>query len=347
MYLQKEVRVKNRVINEFSEPYIIAEMACAHEGSMDLAKTIIEGAHQAGADAIQFELFNPDDNIIPSSDVYSLLQTLYFSPAQWEELIRFAKQRNPAVFVFAYDFSSLKLGLELGADAIKFNSSDLSNPDMIELAARSNIVTTFGTGSSTIMEIADSLELFLKNGGTQAILMHGLQNFPTDFTKAHIQRVELLRSSFNCLVGYADHTDAELPLSRFIDLLALGMGACVLEKHITHDRSQKGIDHESALNPHEFREYVSLIREVTPALGPKHFRTLRDHDHSYRRFQKKWIVAAQNLSAGDCITRDNIAFLRSGQQGLSPMRWKDIVGKKLIHAIAQYSNINASDIEDY
>ena len=145
--------------------------------------------------------------------------------------------------------------------------------------------------------------------GNHLVLMHGVQNFPTDMRNAHIRRMALLRETFDALVGYADHTEGDHELSGVIDLVAVGMGACVIEKHITHDRSKKGIDHQSALNPDEFKQFVDTIRQGGMALGVPRYQTLTESDRKYRQFQKKALLAAVDIPAGTELQREHVTFL--------------------------------------
>ena len=345
MNLKKKILIRDKVIEEKERPYIIAEMACAHEGQVERAKKLIDVAVQSGADAIQFEIFDPDDNIVPQLKMYSILKKLYFFPDQWKDLFNYARQFDIAISTFAYDYKSLELALRQGSDLIKLNSSDLSNPDMIIKIAQSRLPYTLGTGASTMEEICKSIELSLKHGGDKLILMHGVQNFPTDINNLHINRLNILRTTFDCLVGYADHTEAGTDLSPIIDLIALGMGACVIEKHITLDRSEKGIDHESALEPEEFMKFIKRLNNAYKALGPKTLKSFNESDLNYRLFQKKTVVATRNLKTGDTLRKEMIKILRNSKEhGISPMDVKYIIGKTISKDIKKYEPIKQSDV---
>jgi len=343
----KEIKIGKRTITpHMSEPFIVAEMACAHDGQVDKAKVLIDSAVDAGADVVQFELFEPKDNIVPMSEVHDLLCSIYFTREQWSELFEYSRARGILVSTFAYDFPSLKLGLDLKTDMIKLNSSDLSNPHMVELCAKSGLMCTVGTGSSYFEEISKTVKMALENGARDFVLMHGLQNFPTDFRNAHIRKMHILRDSFNCLVGYADHTEGDNPLSKIIDLIAVGANASVIEKHITVDRKEKGIDYQAALEPAEFKEYVELMKLAYQALGPNHLIPMKENDFSYRRFQKKSIVAARDLSAGTTITEDDIEFLRNpATPGISPMDYQAIIGKKLNTDVKKFDQLQRHFID--
>lgn len=346
MFFSKEIQIRDRVIIENMEsPYIIAEMACSHDGDVQKAKTLVDFAVSGGADAIQFEIFNPDDNIVPQEEVHSLLRRLFFAKDQWKELYGYARQFDIAISTFAYDYPSLELGLELGSDILKLNSSDLSNPKMVKECCRSGLPFTVGTGSSTMEEVSKTVNLCLENGGTKVILMHGLQNFPTDFKNAHIRKLLILKNTFDCLVGSADHTDASLEISKIVDLMAIGIGASVLEKHITVDRKEKGVDHESALEPTEFKQYVKLMKTSYIAMGPPRIMPLKENDFRYRKFQKKSIVAIRDIKPDEKLSRSHFAFLRNSKSsGISPMEFNKIIGKKTRNPIRKHDQITYNDL---
>jgi sialic acid synthase SpsE len=143
----------------------------------------------------------------------------------------------------------------------------------------------------------------------------------------------------------ADHTAGHTDLAKIIDLVALGAGACVLEKHITWDRSEKGIDHESALEPEELKRYVALIREAQVVLGDGDVTQLIEPDEKYRLFQKKTVVAAKDISADEIITREKVRFLRNMRvPGLPPTSFGGVDGKRAVRAIAQFEQIQLEDV---
>lgn len=344
--LNQEIRIKGKTIGMDNPVYVIAEMACAHDGSSEKAEKLIDAAVRAGADAIQFQIFSVKDLFAPSHNLYDFLSRIEFKSKQWEGLFRYAKKFKIALFVCTYDIPSLKLALKYGADAIKLNSSDLSNPDMIQHVASSKKPFTLGTGASTLEEIAKAIDISLNAGGTDIILMHGVQNFPTDIIHANIRRIALLRSTFNAIVGYQDHTDADSPFSRIIDLIAIGAGAQVIEKHITLRRSDKGTDFQAALEPDEFKAFVGDIRLASSASGSRTVKPLAESDKKYREFQKKSIVAAKDLSRGTTITKDKVLFLRCNDTpGLAPIEMYLLMGKKLNRSIKKYDKFQLSDIE--
>ena len=340
------MKLENLFINDASPGvYIIAEMACAHDGDPEKAKKIIDAAVSAKADAVQLQFFSVEDLMAPDHQSYELLKRIEFSPVKWEEIYNYARKFSIDVFVCAYDVPSARLAIRLGADGIKLNSSDLSNPELLSVVAGAGLPFTLGTGASTIEEIAAAIDSAEQAGGRAMVLMHGVQNFPTDIENAHINRMKLLQSLFPYPVGYADHTEASASFSKVVDLLAIGAGAKVVEKHITWDRAEKGTDYQAALMPEEYKNYVELVRTAEKALGAPKFLPLSQSDLAYRAFQKKSIIAVKELSEGDVIKQEDLIYLRTGSQGIAPQRVNEIIGKKVVHPVAKYELIKKAHLE--
>ncbi|KPA10241.1 N-acetylneuraminate synthase [Candidatus Magnetomorum sp. HK-1] len=322
--------MKNRKIKiDNGQPiFIIAEMACAHDGDVDKAKQLIDAAVKAGADAVQLQFYSLEALMTPSHHLYKLLEKIEFTVNQWKEIYNYARCFNIEIFACTYDIPSVELAIKLNVDGIKINSSDLSNPELLTKVAKFNKPFTIGTGASTIEEIAKAVDIIKPYGNDNLILMHGIQNFPTDISYAHINKIKIFQSLFPYPVGYQDHTDASDPFSKLIDLLAIGAGACVIEKHITLNRAEKGTDYQAALESDEFCEFVSLIRNAEKAIGSVLINPLSESDIKYRNFQKKSIVSDTQLKKGDIIKLDKVKFLRTGKMpDLSPSDFKSIEGK--------------------
>jgi sialic acid synthase SpsE len=345
--MSETIKIGNIFVGRDEPVYVIAEMACAHDGDMGKARRLVDAAVSATADAIQLQFFSRKDLMTPDHEVYDLLGTLEFSHEEWTEIYEYARKQDIHVFACTYDVPSAELAIALGVDGIKLNSSDLSNPDLLEIVAKANIPYTLGTGASTVDEIGAAVETSLSHGGNRIIIMHGVQNFPTEIRHAQINKIKILKDLFSFPVGYQDHTDASLPFSRMIDLLAVGMGASVIEKHITLDRSEKGTDYQAALEPEEFVEFVKMIRMAERAMGPDRLLPLGEKEREYRRFQKKCIVSLYSLKAGDVIDKKGVAFLRTGRRtDLSPLDVDQILGKKLKRDVSPYQPLEWQDIQE-
>ena len=339
------IRLGSKAVGPQHPTYIIAEMACAHDGDPGKALQLVEAAATTGADAVQLQFFSKDHQVTPDHPAFSTLQRIAFSRAQWEPVVAAARATGLDVLACTFDVPSARLALEFRVDGIKLNSSDLSNPDLLDLVAASGVPFTLGTGASTVEEICAAVLAAERHAPLHMVLMHGVQNFPTSIADAHIRRVGLLQRIFDYPVGYADHTDGSMPESPLMDLLALGAGACVLEKHYTMSRAEKGVDYQAALEPAEFARYVQLVRTAETALGPTRFKPLSESDRSYRQFQKKSIVAARDLAAGEILTREMVEYMRtSGDPGLPPTAWPELAGRPLGAPVAKHAQLQRNSV---
>ncbi len=320
-------------------PYVIAEMACAHDGSLEKAKAITKAAAQAGADAVQLQFLSARDLVVPGHSVADVLNKIEFTAEQWREVFDYGRSLDIDVWACTYDVPSVKLAIELGVDGIKLNSSDLSNPEVLRGVAASGIPFTLGTGASTMEEIARALRICAEENARDIVLMYGVQNFPTLISNLNIARLGLLSDVFGMPVGYADHTDADLPFAGMVDLLAVGQGACLLEKHICMDRVTTETDFQAALEPHEYEQYVDTVKTGWQAFGSREIREFSESDINYRRFQKKSVVAARNLTAGTTIDRNSVLFIRAVEEGIAPAQFNLVDGKTLKQDVQQFDVI--------
>ncbi|SDK78844.1 N-acetylneuraminate synthase [Maridesulfovibrio ferrireducens] len=345
--MPSEIEINGRRVGGGHPVYIIAEMACAHHGSFEKAIQLLKVAVEAGVDAVQLQFFSREHLMSPAHPAYTLLGQLAFTSEEWGKIYDEARHSGLDVFVCTYDVPSVELALRLGVDGIKLNSSDLSNLELLKIVARSGLPFTIGTGASTIEEITESVTFVKKHGGSNAILMHGMQAFPTEISDAHINKINFFRSLFDLPVGYQDHTNADNPFSQVIDLLAIGAGACLVEKHYTLDRSLKETDYQAALNPDELATYVKTVKAAWEAMGSLSLQPLSKAEHNYRLFQKKKIVASHDLSAGHELVSADFSFLRTGSvNGFSPNQAQSIVGMLLTKEIKKLETLLPEVLED-
>ncbi len=326
-------------------PILVAETACAHDGSADEAIRLVDASAAAGADMVQLQVFRAAEQVPPGHKLRGLLERIALSDAAWARVFQHAAGSGKEVMAFVYDVPSLAVALENGVVALKLNSADLLNRSLLAGCAKSGIPIFLGTGASTIEEIAKSLACISENGGTKIILMHGVQDFPTALSDSRIDRIRLLRETFGLPVGYGDHTDATLPISRVIDLMALGFGAQVLEKHITMNRAEGKPDHQAALEPDEWKLYAETVRTAATGLSSSAPVELTEADRRYRRFQKKFAVASRAISEGEAVTTDEVRFLRLEEDGeISAIDFSGLGSVVAKRDLAPYEMIRNADL---
>ncbi|OGJ58216.1 hypothetical protein A3C37_04615 [Candidatus Peribacteria bacterium RIFCSPHIGHO2_02_FULL_53_20] len=326
--------------------YIIAEMACSHEGDPALAQAIIDGAGKVGANAIQFQIWRLELASAPSLPNYAVLQNLEMSFDVWRDLHTYSKKHYPEMEIIACvsERESLAFAETLGVDAYKIHASDLENPVFISAVAKTGKRIDLAVGATTKEEITRAIGWIRETSSSPVWLMYGVQNFPTRSADAHLLHMLQLREDFALPVGYQDHSDAETHAAFWIPAASVGMGIDIQEKHITHDRSKKGIDHEAALNPDEFTEFVRMCNEVQAARGKKEWRPFSPNEEKYRAYARKSIVAARDLAKGTVLMEDDLLALRASPPGLPPVDLPRFLGKTLECAKSRYEHLISDDV---
>lgn len=322
--------------------FIIAEMAWAHEGSVDIAKTIIKGAADAGADAISVHITNMPAYMVQNYkslsgqtlsegredvNIYNYQDKINIKDKDWGPLFSYARKFKLKVCAMTNDLPSLALCQKLKPEMYAIHASCFLEEDLIRSVGRQGNPVVLRIGGATLGEIEWVVHLLKEEGAGEIILLHGIQLYPTTIEGHHLNLIPSLKSIFDLTVGVADHVDANAPFALIMPLLAIPLGAKVIEKHITHDRTLKGEDSESALNPDEFKTFVEYVRASEKALGTSHFRKLSQAEIIYRGVSRKKTVAAKNLKKGETIKKSSFTAKRS-DEGMPPNETPLIIGKK-------------------
>jgi N,N'-diacetyllegionaminate synthase len=320
--------------------FIIAEAANAHEGNFDWALELIRAAADAKADAIKFQRFKAERLITLNDPKLEHFKRLEFGDEQWSTLIKTAHEKGLFFFVDLFYENAVDEMYALGADGFKIHSTDISNPYMLRSLKGKNIPILLSAAGSTEDEIQNAITS-LK--GCSLILMHGFQGFPTDVRDLNLKRIATLKEIYGIPVGIQDHLAGDAPLCPVIPLIAMGMEIAIIEKHITLDRSLKGIDYYSSLNPNEFKNMVSMIRDAEIALGSG-LMEMSENERIYRKKMKKFIVASKITKKGEIISEGSLDFKRVGD-GISPALAEKICGKTLKRDLAADETLRLEDLE--
>ena len=338
----RQVKVANRVIGDGCPTFIVAEMACSHDGSVDKAKVIIRGAAEARADAINFHLTSMEDYMVPqytggrgritevkdAQYIYEPLCKLNLSQDDWRELFAYAREQHLLISALCNDLRSVEFASHLGPDMYGIHSSCLAEEDLVTAVAVKQKPVFLKAGGTYLGEIERAVLLMQKTGNYDIVLMHGIQNYPTKLEDMHLCYIQSLKQIFSLPVGFADHTDGGSEMAMIIPLVALASGANVIEKHITHDRRLKGIDFESALDPVGLKNLVQNLRQVEKAFGSSAVRSFSEAEADYRQSVKKRTVARDTLEKGDKITKDKITFKRA-DEGVYPDESQYLIGRSV------------------
>lgn len=337
------VIIPSRSFFERGTTYIVAEMACAHDGEIERAKRIIDAAALSEADAIQFQIFTIRNLISPLSPNLEQARKLEIPSGAWPSLFSHARSLNLDVWVTVFDEASLTIACECGADVIKIHSSDLSNPDLLEQAAHSGRPLALAVGGSLPEEIERSVGFLRESGAREILLMHGFQAYPTKPQDSHLRFIQTLKNTYGCPIGYQDHTDGGSALAATLPLAAIGFGAVVLEKHLTDDRARKGTDYESSLGPVEFTHFVELVKIIDAAVGDGLVRPLSIAELEYRKRMKKSALVNCLVKKGEIITHEKLVYMRSGA-GVSPWDAQSIIGSIAARDLGAYTPLSPDDV---
>ncbi len=327
--------------------YVIAEMACSHDGSTDYARTIIDAAAAAGADAVQFQLWQAEDLMVPYHSQYQKHIDLALSREEWAELAACVRETCPGMHIIAcvYERDSVDFAERIEVDAYKIHSSDLSNRILLRHVAQTGKRIDLSTGASTLCEIQDGIDYLRQNECPDIWLMYGIQNFPTPIDEIHLDYMMKLKNLFELPVGYQDHSPPELDAAFWLPAAVAGLGVDILEKHITHDRAFRGVDHESALNPDEFVRFVRMVREIEAARGVAVPRPFSEEELKYRRYAKKRLVASCYIPAGSVLTEDDILFMRAEELAMTPDQADRLLGQRTVRDLSRYELFHEEDVE--
>ncbi len=315
---------------------IIAEAGVNHNGSIELAKQLVDKAVEAGVDYIKFQTFKAANLVTRSAQQadyqmrnigsrdnsqYQMLKKLELSQKEHLELIGYCQQRGIHFFSTAFDSDSVEFLDSLHLGLWKIPSGEITNYPYIKQIAQKQGDVILSTGMSTAEDIQNAVDVLLRWGKTkdQITILHCNTEYPTPFEDVNLRAMQTIKERFGTQVGYSDHTRGiEVPIA------AVALGATVIEKHFTLDRNMPGPDHKASLEPDELKAMVSAIRNIEKALGSSE-KKVTDSERKNIAIARKSIVAATNIKKGEIFTEENITVKRPGT-GISPMRWEEVLG---------------------
>lgn len=325
---------------------IIAEVANAHQGNPKIALELALRALDAGADAVKFQVYFAHELLVRNHPRFEHFKNQAFSRDDWRVLIPTIKARGGKVYCDVFGIDALATAIEFGADGFKIHSSDLGNQPLLRaIASLPSTCIFLSVGGSTIREIAYAIDQIGVNH--RPVLLHGFQSYPTELEHSTLKRIRWLGEIFgDCAdMGYQDHLDGGDPFSITLPLLAIAAGASVIEKHITLNRSNKGVDYYSSIEPSDFSHFVAEVRKTEVALGfhPERF---SEAERIYRKTVKKHWVAAHDLPAGKILTPSDLNMKRVPDDGSDIIDLEQIIGRPLLRAIGEEQVIRRSDVRN-
>lgn len=341
--MHNSIRLGSRVVDSRSKPYVIAEIGVNHEGSMDQAKRLIDLARQGGADAAKFQSYKAgtlaskhspsywDTTKEPTRSQYALFQKYdHFGPDEYRALAEHCRLTGIDFLSTPFDDEAIEF-LDPLVPFFKIASADLTNIPFLRKVAAKGKPVVLSTGASTLGEVDIAVEALTRAGCADIALLHCILNYPTDNTNAHLRMIEGLKRAYpRKIVGYSDHT---LPDDAMTSLVAAHLlGAVIIEKHFTHDKTLPGNDHYHAMDQHDLARFVALAETVHVLLGPSDHKAPIATEAISRKNARRSIVLARDIAAGRVLAPDDLTYKRPGT-GISPMHWDEVLGRRTATAL--------------
>lgn len=320
--------------------FVIAEAGVNHNGDLDLGRELVQAAAKAGASAVKFQSFSAERLVTaaapkaayqvqrtdPAESQQSMLKHLELGKREHQELMKEC-ERNDILFLSSpFDELSADLLDELGVVAFKIPSGEITNLPYLRHIARKGRCMIVSTGMSHLDEVSTAVAAVRGVGEVPVILLHCVSMYPAPAAGTNILAMDTMRAAFGVPVGYSDHTEGFA-----VALAAVALGADMVEKHLTTDRRLPGPDHAASLEPAEFRNLVTAIRDVEAARGDGVKRPLPGESET-AAVARKSVVAAVDIPAGAVITRDMLSVMRPGT-GMAPSRLESLIGRTARSAI--------------
>jgi len=317
--------------------FIIAEAGVNHNGSLELAKKLVDIAVEAGADAVKFQTFKAENlvskeakkakyqvkNTGSDESQYEMLKRLELGFDEFVELKRYCDKKGIMFLSTPFDFESIKFLDELGLEIFKIPSGEITNYPYLREIAKLKKRIILSTGMANLCEIEQAIDVIEKFGTKREhiTVLHANTEYPTPFKDVNLKAMLTIKEAFKVDVGYSDHTlGIEVPIA------AVAMGAIVIEKHFTLDKNMDGPDHRASLEPNELKAMVKAIRNIEIALGNGIKKPSKSESKNIE-IARKVIVAKKDIKKGEKFSEENLTVKRVKGKGINPMRWEEIIGK--------------------
>lgn len=313
---------------------IIAEAGVNHNGSLEIAKKMVLVAAQAGADYIKFQTFCPEKLVSKSAQKadyqkknmgtqetqLEMLQKLALAQEDFKELKEYCKKQNIGFISTPFDLESIDFLNTLDMDFWKIPSGEITNLPYLEAIGKTRKKVVLSTGMCEMNEIQAAIAVLEKNGTKDIVILHCNTEYPTPFSDVNLLAMEQMKAILKKPIGYSDHTlGIEVPIA------AVALGAIVIEKHFTLDKTMEGPDHKASLEPDELKAMVQAVRNIEKALGTG-IKTISESEKKNISIARKSIVASKDIKKGEAFSENNLTVKRPGT-GISPMHWHELIGK--------------------
>ena len=348
-----EFYIGNRPIGPEEPTFVIAEAGSNHNGDLTTAKELIDVAAKAGADAVKFQTFRAEDLYVEDSgdveylgddrSIYEIIKDMEM-PYEWiSELHDYSHEQNLEFLSTPFDERSAR-ELDEYVPAWKVASYTSSHHPFLEHLAETEKPIIMSTGAHELEEVEESVSVLRNAGVSDLVVLQCVAAYPTPLSEINVRVIETLQDKLNVLSGLSDHTLDPVTAPS----AAVSLGANIVEKHFTLDKSMKGPDHQFALEPDELDRMVSAIRSTGKALGSGEKQVLEIEEELHEKARRS-IHAVRDIEVGETITEQNVDILRSGDRkmGLKPKYYQEIIGKTAAHDIPEGAGIHWDNIVNH
>jgi len=349
------INLGDRLITPNSKPYIIAEIGVNHEGSLDQARRLIDLAKEGGADAAKFQSYKAetlaskyspaywDTNKEPTLSQHQLFKKYdNFGPEEYISLATYCHRVGIEFLSTPFDDAAIDF-LDPLMPFFKIASADLTNIPFLRKVAAKKKPIVLSTGASTLGEIDTAVDILVKSGCKDIILLHCILNYPTNNANANLRMITGLKRAYpDRLIGYSDHTlpdDAMTPL-----VTALMLGAVVIEKHFTHDKTLPGNDHYHAMDVKDLARFVTLSERIYTLLGASNHKAPISTETISRLNARRSIVLARDVPADHQLEVSDLTYKRPGT-GVSPLHWDEVIGRATVRALQADEVLQWEDLQ--
>lgn len=329
--------MKTEKSNHMKKVLIIAEAGVNHNGNMSLAYLLIDEAKRAGADIVKFQTAVPElvmtqtaakaeyqkDLTGENESQLEMAKKIHLPLSAYAELKKYCDKKDILFLSSPFDMVSIDLLEELDMPIYKIPSGEITNYPYLRKIGSLAKKVIISTGMAKIGEIEEAINLLIESGTKKEDInvLHCTTEYPAPFQEINLRAMQNIAKTFQVKVGYSDHTEGiEVPIA------AVAMGAEIIEKHFTLDKTMEGPDHKASLEPYEFKKMVISIRNIEQSLG-SYIKQPSPSEIKNMEIARKSIVAAKAIKKGELFTEDNLCVKRPGS-GLNPMMWKYIIGKR-------------------
>ena len=332
---------------------IIAEAGVNHNGNFELAKKLVDKAVEGGADIVKFQTCKAENVISRYADKaeyqkvttgeadsqLEMVRKLMLTYEQYGQLKEYCDEKGIEFLSTAFDLPSVDYLHSIGMKRWKIPSGEITNLPLLIKIAELHEPIIMSTGMSELSEVADAVRTLIEHGASDITLLHCTTEYPAPYEDVNLKAMETMRDAFDLPIGYSDHTKGlEIPVA------AVARGACVIEKHFTLSREMEGPDHKASIEPDELKQMVDMIRHVEVSIGDG-VKKVSPSEAKNQDIARKSIIAAKAIKAGDEFSEENVTTKRPGN-GINPMRWFDLLGKKAKHDYEEDYLIEKDELDD-